>query len=142
MKVPCTVPGCTRRVIVVNPDPLCRTHYKRKRAGKPLVDDRPAIGSPSGHGLYGIIDDDGETVLCHECGRRVVSVGNHLTKHDGMTAREYKITHGLPLGSSLASSAHRETARRNAAARVGSPAWRRLEGCGTGELAYSTVAYS
>lgn len=124
----CSAPACDRTAIVIKPEPLCRRHYSRRRNGRPLVDERPAIGSPSGRGLYGVLDDDGDTVMCHECGRRVRAVGGHLTKaHDGMTAREYKLAHGLPLTRSLTSTAERERASQIALARVGSAAWHRLE---------------
>ena len=75
-------------------------HYKRQRAGRPLVDDRPEVGSPSGHGRYGLMDHDDESIMCHECGEWVGSVGSHLRRHE-MTAREYRARHGIPAGVPL-----------------------------------------
>lgn len=36
------------------------------------------VGDPDGHGQYGILDVDEESVLCHECGRRPVDTGRPL----------------------------------------------------------------
>lgn len=121
----CRAPGCERASVARG---LCLMHYKRERAGKPLAaPTRPMVGSRSGYGRYGVLDDDGETVLCHECGRRFRSVGSHLRLAHGMTAREYREVHGLPRGRSLVSAAAAGAMSRHARARVGSTAWRRLE---------------
>lgn len=66
-----------------------------------------AVGDHDGHGLYGTLDDDGTTVLCHECGKRFVSIGTHL-RHSGhgLTARQYKIKHGLTLSTPLNTKSH------------------------------------
>ena len=63
------------------------------------------IGQTSGHGRYGILDDDGTTVLCHECGRRFKSIAAHVVRTHGIPARTYKVAHGLPLGQALCSAA-------------------------------------
>lgn len=121
----CTVPGCGRTRIARS---LCRMHYSRARRGRPLADEpRPARGAPSGYGRYGILDDDGETVLCHECGRRYRSVAAHLAAGHGMNARQYKIAHGLTQRTALASRAVREVLSRRSRDRVGSVDWQRLE---------------
>lgn len=94
---------------------LCLTHYKRERAGKPLVDSRPRRGDPDGFGAYGDLSDDGCTVQCHECGYRAASLGSHVVAAHEMSAREYKLAHGLPLTRGLTSRAERE--RRSTSSR-------------------------
>ena len=100
-------------------------HYKRHRAGRDLSE--PAVGAPSGHGRYGLLDVDGDLVLCHECGGWYRSVGSHAARSHGMTARDYKITHGLPLRSPLMAPDLVDGHRKRGAERVGSEAWKRLE---------------
>lgn len=100
-------------------------HYKRARAGRPLVDG-PEVGSPDGHGRYGILDDDGDRVMCHECGRWYANLAAHAAVH-GLSARQYKLRHGLPLSRSLSPSKLREARSRAASDRVGSQGWQRLE---------------
>lgn len=100
-------------------------HYKRDRAGRDLSE--PEVGSPSGHGRYGVLDVDGGRVLCHECGGWYRSVGSHVARSHGLTAREYKIRHGLPLGTALVAPDLSELHSRNATGRVGGAGWARLE---------------
>lgn len=83
-------------------------HYSRQRRGVPLEDAHPEVGSPSGLGSYGLLDDDGQTVACHECGHRARSLGNHIRVAHGMSAREYKLRHGLPLTRGLVSTTFHE----------------------------------
>lgn len=100
-------------------------HYKRHRAGRDLAE--PEVGSPSGHGRYGVLDTDGGRVLCHECGGWYRSVGSHVARSHGMAAREYKIRHGLPLSTALVAPDLSELHSRNAVGRVGGAGWVRLE---------------
>jgi hypothetical protein len=102
-------------------------HYKRERAGKPLTGEQPERGTPDGHGLYGVLDDDGDTVLCHECGARKASLGQHVVSAHAMTARAYKLAHGLPLSRGLVSTVAREQLSESARSRVGTAGWRALE---------------
>lgn len=83
-------------------------------------------GDPDSHGRYGILDDDGQTVLCHECGTRRAFLGRHIRVHD-LTADEYREAHGLGRSTPLAAQGLRETMSENASARVGSPQWERFE---------------
>lgn len=118
----CQAPGCGRDAVARG---LCMMHYKRHRAGRDLAE--PSVGSTSGHGRYGVLDVDGGRVLCHECGRWMRSVGAHVGRAHEMTAREYKITHGLPLGTALVAPDLSELHSRNAVGRVGGAGWARLE---------------
>lgn len=106
---------------------LCMMHYKRERTGRPLIDVGPQVGDVDGFGLYGILDDDGDTVGCHECGKRVVGLGNHAQVAHEMTARDYKRAHGLPLSRGLTPASARASRSTRARAQVGSPGWAALE---------------
>ncbi|WP_300680731.1 MucR family transcriptional regulator [Nocardioides sp.] len=75
------------------------------------------FGDPSGQGRFGILDDDGATVLCHECGQRFRSVGHHLPGAHGMTPAQYRAAHGLAVGMALVSSVSSERASASAIAR-------------------------
>lgn len=121
---PCPVAGCTRIVVAKG---LCLTHYKRQRAGKPLVDEGPQVGERSGYGLYGILTRDEHAVLCHECGQWFVSVAAHIGSAHGLSGRDYKRRHGLPARQPLISKQLSRAQSNAATARVGSPAWQHLE---------------
>lgn len=120
----CTVTGCDRPPIARG---LCRMHYSRQRRGAPLADSGPQRGDVDGYGRYGILDEDDDGVLCHECGTRHQGLGMHVHAVHEMTAREYKLAHGLPLSRSLSSTAYREALSARSLARVGTAAWARLE---------------
>lgn len=123
----CRAPGCTSAAVARG---LCRPHYKRERAGKPLLPVRlvgPQKGDRDGYGRYGMLDDDGDTVLCHECGRRAVLLGKHAQVTHGMTSREYKLAHGLPLSRGMLPSGVRAAKAARSIAQVGTAAWGRLE---------------
>ena len=83
--------------LVDSPELLIARTPEQHRANGIDVRTRPekVVGDPSGHGTFGVIGDDGETVLCHECGERRVSVGSHLAKAHGISAAEYRVQHGL-----------------------------------------------
>lgn len=105
----CTIIGCDAPVFA---RALCVKHYKRRRNGQPMRGRQQ--GDPDGYGLYGLLDDDGQTVGCHECDYRGRSLGSHIVAVHEMTAREYKRKHGLPLTRGLLSSAERERMSRKA----------------------------
>lgn len=106
-------------------DGLCPRCYDRRRRGLPRIVTLRQVGEPDGHGQYGILDVDDDSVLCHECGRRMVRLGRHLAIH-GMTAAEYREAHGLPRQLPLAALGYRRAASVRVRARLGSPAWLRL----------------
>jgi hypothetical protein len=84
---------------------MCRRHYRRTARGAALEPPGPALGSPSGHGRYGLIDPDGERIVCHECGRSYIALGVHVAMRHGLAAGDYRTRHGLTRGVSLAAPA-------------------------------------
>lgn len=120
----CTVPGCTAPFLARG---LCRMHYSRYRRGRPLTDDAPKAGDPDGFGRYGQLDDDGETVLCHECGSRYRGLGAHVSRAHGTTARDYKLAHGLPLSRGLNAATLTAAQSERGRQQLDSPQWQRLE---------------
>lgn len=120
----CTVDGCDDAVFARG---LCSKHYSRDRRGK-KIESSPQRGEPAGFGLYGVLERDEDTITCHACGAKVAHIGAHLTRaHAGVSIRDYRQTYGLPRTIGLVSLGLARTMSENAAARVGSPAWRRLE---------------
>jgi hypothetical protein len=57
----------------------------------------------SGHSILGALEYnlETETVKCHECGRWMRTLGNHVKSHDGITAREYRRDRGLNVNTRL-----------------------------------------
>ena len=101
-------------------------HYKQQRRGTLDTTPKPAVGSPSGKGRYGHLENDGVRVMCHECGQWYKSLTRHLSKHD-LTTREYKIKHGLPLRLPLMGTERVEQLKQASEGRVDSAAWKKLE---------------
>jgi hypothetical protein len=93
----------------------------------PFRSSGPQKGDPDGYGRYGVLDDDGETVMCHECGRRLVLLGKHVRASHDMTPREYKLAHGLPLSRGMLPSEVRAAKSARSRTQVGTAAWARLE---------------
>lgn len=56
---------------------------------------RMQVGDEDGHGRYGVLDEDADGLLCHECGHRFSHLGLHAYKAHGLTAKEYRSAHGL-----------------------------------------------
>jgi len=97
---------------------LCRPHYRRVSRGQDLDPDQGRhIGvTPSGHGVWGVVDvDDTGRLRCHDCGRAFVALGVHVGMIHG-SVRDYRLRHGLPMVVSLASERLR-AALADAAAR-------------------------
>lgn len=61
--------------------------------------------SPSGKSILGAIEyrPDSEEMRCHECGYWLKNLSGHLSLH-GISARDYKLKHGLKVSTSLASA--------------------------------------
>lgn len=120
----CRALGCDRDQVAKG---WCLRHYKQVQRGIDPSAPTPQAGDRSGYGLYGVIDDDGHSVLCHECGGRYASVGSHIGKAHDVTARDYKQRHGIGAGTPLISRRVQEAASERARARLGTPGWAALE---------------
>lgn len=56
------------------------------------------IGDSDGYGRFGELTVDGDgRLLCHECGGTYLHLATHLKRSHNMTAKPYRIKHGLPL---------------------------------------------
>lgn len=75
---------------------------------------RLKVGDQDGHGQYGVLDEDADGLLCHECGDRFAHLGLHVWKRHGVTASEYRETHGLSRRRGLVVSSTREAITANA----------------------------
>ena len=86
-----------------------------------------SYGDPDGHGVYGQLTytDDGERVVCHECGAEKRALGTHAWYAHQITAAEYRERHGLSVGRGLAAPA---TAEKFSANGKKEPALRALAG--------------
>lgn len=74
------------------------------------------VGDRDGFGAFGVLDESSDGLLCHECGRRFVHLGLHVTKAHGVSAGAYRQAHGLG-GRGLVSQQTRAKIAENA--RVG-----------------------
>src|SRR5690606_8832205 len=68
------------------------------------------VGDEDGHGWYGVLDEDADGLLCHECGRRFAHLGLHVYKAHGLTAKEYRAAHGLGRRGLIAETTRRAIA--------------------------------
>lgn len=107
----CVVPECEWWAVKQD---RCYEHSIQRRRERVLSDpagvDSSTTPTPrrSGHGWWGHLDDDGETIACHECGERFRALTRtHLETHD-LTAREYKQRHGIEQRIGLVSTEIRE----------------------------------
>ena len=107
----CVVPECEWWAVEQD---RCYAHAIQRRRERVLLDpsdvDSSTTATPrrSGHGWWGHLDDDGETIACHECGERFRALTRtHLQTH-GLTAREYKQRHGIEQRIGLVSTEIRE----------------------------------
>ncbi len=98
----CPIVGCERPALPIRG--LCDRHWTRLRSGVHLVSDHDLVGlRPSGMGVFGVVIRDEDSVLCHECGRWLGTLGKHLRRAHEMTARDYRLRHGIALGDALSS---------------------------------------
>lgn len=89
----------------------------------------PVPGDRDGHGRWAQLDvsEDGESLLCHECGVWKRALGTHAWYAHGITAAEYRQRHGLSTGQSLASPATRQRFAEMPQSQPGSTGRRALE---------------
>ena len=77
------------------------------------------FGDPDGHGRYGILDEDPDGLLCAHCGTRHRHLGLHVWKAHGLTAAQYRETHGLLRSRGLVAQDLRLVMATNAGAHYG-----------------------
>ncbi len=76
---------------------LCREHAKRLRSGGGLPTAAETFpGDPSGHGIFGHLEQTEFGAICHECGHPVISVALHAYRTHGLSAADYRRRHGIP----------------------------------------------
>lgn len=75
------------------------------------------VGDADGHGQYGVLDEDNDGLLCHDCGRRYTHLGLHAYKAHGIPAAQYRQAHGLGRRG-LVAMPTRETIASNARDRL------------------------
>lgn len=80
------------------------------------------LGDNDGHGRYGMLDETSDGLVCHDCGRAFPNLGLHAWRGHGMTAAQYRETHGLQRRRGLVSSQLRQRIQTNAKTRMSSPA--------------------
>ena len=85
------------------------------------------VGDPSGFGRYAIVDRDWSSVLCHECGQWLESVGAHIGRAHDMTAAQYRREHGLSRSQPLICERLSAEASARSRQRLDSDGWARLE---------------
>lgn len=72
------------------------------------------VGEQDGHGRFGVLDENDDGLLCHECGRRFTHLSLHAWRGHGITAEEYRCSHSLPRSRGLITSPTREVIAENA----------------------------
>lgn len=78
---------------------LCREHVRRLNRGEGLpTANELRLEDTSGFGVYGALDINAYGILCSECGRRFIRLGNHLRRTHALDSREYRRRHGVPVG--------------------------------------------
>ncbi len=76
--------------------------------------DERRVGDADGQGLFGVLDETDEGLLCHECSRRFKHLGLHAWRGHGKSAVAYRIDHGLARSRGLVASTIREVIAENA----------------------------
>ena len=69
------------------------------------------VGEPDGYGRYGIVDETGEGILCHTCGKRYRHLVTHLSMAHGDTVADYRARHGLHASRPLVAQSVRKRMR-------------------------------
>jgi hypothetical protein len=106
----CSIPGCDNPMFSRL---LCRKHYRRAAKGLPVadVDDGKVVGiTRSGRSYWGVVEHDGERLVCHECGKSYLNLAVHIAMTHG-PVREYRITHGLTMRQPLRTERLQDAAR-------------------------------
>jgi hypothetical protein len=75
------------------------------------------VGDVDGQGLFGVLDETPEGLLCHDCGWRGQHLGLHVYRAHGLTASGYRFAHGLKRTRGLVAAATRAVITQNATLR-------------------------
>lgn len=71
-----------------------------------------------GYGRYGVVDENADGLLCHECGWRGTHLGLHAWRAHAITAAEYRVRHGLRRSKGLIATDLHEKMSEAAAERL------------------------
>jgi hypothetical protein len=115
--------GSCRERVAVSQGQCLRCYRRTRRAVSASAADLDRYGQPDGYGRYGMIEETGRGLVCHECGATRHGLAGHVYRSHGMAAEEYRTAHGLPRGRGLVSSSVQEKQSRAARDRIGSPSW-------------------
>lgn len=83
-----------------------------------MLDPVLSVGEPDGVGRFGVLDIDDDGLLCHECGVRFLHLGLHVWRAHGITARAYRLAHGLARTRGLVAEPLRARLAENARDRL------------------------
>ena len=108
--------------LVVLSGPCAWRHHQQVEPVEVVMSEPLAVGSPDGHGRYGVLDRAGLELICHECGRGHRHLGLHVYRAHGLRADEYRRRHGLARGRGLVAQDLREVIQVNAIERMNQPA--------------------
>ena len=75
------------------------------------------VGDVDGAGLFGVLDETAQGLLCHDCGWRGQHLGLHVYRAHGVTASVYRVAHGLKRTRGLVAAPTRALITQNATAR-------------------------
>jgi len=95
--------------VVASPDDLPELPTGSRR---PLT-----FGDKDGFGRFGMLDKDATGSKCNECGWRGAHLGLHTAKAHDLTARAYRVTHGLRRSKGLVAADTRKTLQAGARSR-------------------------
>ncbi|MDP9792615.1 hypothetical protein J2S43_001127 [Catenuloplanes nepalensis] len=104
-------------------------HPHPDRPAQPFASEGLSPGDPDGHGQWAqlTVSDDGQQLLCHECGLWKRAFGTHAWYVHGLSAADYRARHGLSTGQSLASPASQQRFAAMPQSQPGSAGRRALE---------------
>jgi hypothetical protein len=79
------------------------------------------FGDVDGHGLFGVLDETAEGLLCHDCGWGGQHLGLHVYRAHGLTASGHRLAHGLRRTRGLVRAATRAVIIQSATLRYTKP---------------------
>src|SRR5665647_1237256 len=82
--------------------------------GYPELVAATRVGDVDGYGLFGVLDETDDGLLCHDCGWRGQHLGSHVYRALGVTASGYRFVHGLKRTRGLVAASTRAVVTENA----------------------------